>query len=272
MFNYMTKFGEPNVPKIAAHVAIVILVLVLLFGSLGTISAGDVGIETRLGAVVGTKSPGLYFKLPFVESVTEMDVQTQKENVDKISAASQDLQEVTTSVAINYHLEPTKAAEIYRNIGTDYAVRVIDPAIQESVKANTANYTAEQLITQRELVRQGVIDLLSQKMAQFGIQVDAVNMTDFQFSPDFTAAIESKVTAVQNAEAAKNKLAQVQYEAEQTVATAEGQAKAIQIQAQAINSQGGTDYVQLQAIAKWDGHLPAQMIPGATVPFLNLSK
>lgn len=254
MFNYLDKDGDVRPFKVVGHVFLLIVVLIVVLGSFGTISAGGIGIETRWNAVVGTKGPGLYFKLPLVEGVTEMDVQTQKENVDKISAASQDLQEVTTSVAINYHLEPSKAGEIYKNIGVDYASRVIDPAIQESVKANTANYTAEQLITQRELVRQGVIDLLSKKMTQFGIQVDAVNMTDFQFSPDFTAAIESKVTAVQNAEAAKNKLAQVQYEAQQTVATAEGQAKAIQIQAQAINSQGGADYVALQKIAKWDGH------------------
>lgn len=251
---FTTANGTLKVGKLAAYVVGGIIIVITLFGTFGTIGAGNVGIETRLGAVVGTKEPGLYFKLPFIEHVISMDVQTQKEAVTAVEAASQDLQTVTTDVAINYHLEGGKAAAIYQNIGTDYAARVIDPAIQESVKANTAKYTAEQLITQREAVRQGIIDLLTQKMQQFGIMVDAINITNFTFSPDFTKAIEAKVTAVQNAEAAKNKLAQVQYEAQQTVAKAQGDAEAIKISAQAINSQGGADYVELQRIKAWDGH------------------
>ncbi len=254
------------------HGILLLVAITVVFGSFGTIGAGNVGIETRMGAVVATKQPGLYFKLPLIESVVGMDVQTQKEEVKAVEAASQDLQTVTSDVAINYHLEGDKAAAIYQNIGINYAARVIDPAIQESVKANTAKYTAEQLITQREAVRQGIFDLLTQKMAQFGILVDAINITNFTFSGDFTHAIEQKVTAVQNAEAAKNKLAQVQYEADQAVATAKGQAEAIRIQAQAINSQGGADYVMLQAIKQWDGHMPQYKIPGAATPILDLRK
>ncbi len=253
MFNYFDNSGDPRGVKMALHGVGFLILIILAFGSFGTIGAGAVGVETTLGAVVGTKSPGLYFKLPIIEGVVSMDTQTQKEEVKAVSAASQDLQEVTTDVAINYHLEPSKAAAIYQNIGTDYASRVIDPAIQESVKANTAKYTAEQLITQREAVRQGIIDLLTGKMAQFGVMVDAINITDFKFSADFTTAIEAKVTAVQNAEASKNKLAQVQYEAQQTIAKAQGDAEAIRISAQAINSQGGADYVELQRIKAWDG-------------------
>lgn len=269
---YTNEKGDLKIVKVATHAILGLIVFSVILGSFGTIGAGGVGVETRLGAVVATKQPGLYFKLPLIEQVIQMDVQTQKEEVKSVSAASQDLQEVTTDVAINYHLEGSKAATIYQNIGTDYASRVIDPAIQESVKANTAKYTAEQLITQRETVRQGIIDLLTQKLSQFGVQVDAVNITDFKFSADFTKAIETKVTAVQNAEAAKNKLAQVKYEADQTIAKAQGDAEAIRIQAQAINSQGGADYVALQAIKAWDGHLPQYMIPGASTPILDLRK
>ncbi len=140
------------------------------------------------------------------------------------------------------------------------------------MKANTAKYTAEQLITKREDVRAGIIALLTDKMKPFGVTVDAVNITNFDFSPQFNTAIEAKVTAEQNALAAKNKLDQVQYEAQQRVAQADGEAKAIAIQAQAINSQGGASYVQLKAIEKWDGKLPTQFIPGQSVPFLNLNK
>jgi len=250
---------------------IIVLALVVIFSSVGTVGAGEIGVKTRFGAVAGSVGPGLYFKLPFVEGMTIMDTQTQKEQV-KASAASNDLQTVTAEVAVNFHVNPKDAKVIYATIGADYQSRVIDPAIQESVKSVTANYTAEQLVTEREKVRDEITALLTTKLTAYGINVDSLNIVNFDFSDTFNAAIEAKVTAEQNALAAKNKLDQVKFEAEQTVATAEAQAKAIQIQAQAINSQGGADYVQLQAVNKWDGHLPTQMTPNGAVPFLNLSK
>ncbi len=257
--------------KIVTLSVIGFVVLVLLLGSFGTISAGNVGVKTQFGKVLGTVQPGLYVKIPFIQHVTSMDVQTQKDQTDA-TAASNDLQSVTATVAVNYHVEPQDASTIYQNIGADYADRVISPAIQESVKSVTANYTAEQLITEREKVREDIITLLTNKLQVYGVQTDSLNIVNFAFSDQFNTAIEAKVTAQQNALAAQNKLQQVQFEAQQTIATAEAQAKAIQIQAQAINSQGGSDYVQLQAIKQWDGKLPAQMVPGATVPFINLTK
>lgn len=249
---------------------IAVIALVLLFGSFGTVSAGHIGVKTRFGQVVGQVQPGLYVKAPFVESIIVMNVQTQKEAVTSVEAASQDLQTVSTDVTVNYHLDPKDASAIYQSIGTDYASKVIDPAIQESVKATTAKYTAEQLITNREQVRDDIVTLLTKKFQQFSLQLDTLNITNFNFSAQFNTAIEAKVTAEQNALAAKNKLDQVNYEAQQTVATAKAQAEAIQIQAQAINSQGGADYVSLQAIKAWDGHLPQYMIPGSTLPFITI--
>lgn len=269
MFNYTDKDGNARLGKIIGQIVLALIVIMLFFGSFGTISAGNVGVKTRFSKVVGTVQPGLYFKVPFIEHITQMDVQTQKDQTDA-TAASNDLQSVTATVAVNYHVEPQDAATIFQNIGADYAERVISPAIQESVKSVTANFTAEQLITQREKVRDGILALLTTKLQTYGVQTDSLNIVNFAFSNQFNVAIESKVTAQQNALAAQNKLVQVQAEAQQTIATAEAQAKAIQIQAQAINSQGGADYVQLQAIKAWDGHLPTQMIPGATVPFINL--
>ncbi len=272
---YTDKNGDPKVGKIVAHIIIGFLVLVIglpaIFGSFGTISAGNVGVKTRFGKVTGTVQPGLYFKAPFIDHVTEMDVQTQKDQADA-TAASNDLQAVTATVAVNYHVEPQDASTIFANVGADYADRIISPAIQESVKSVTANYTAEQLITEREKVRDGILVLLTTKLQTYGVQTDSLNIVNFAFSEQFNQAIEAKVTAQQNALAAQNKLQQVQFEAEQTIATAKAQAQAIAIQAQAINNTGGADYVQLQAIQKWNGVLPAQMIPGSTVPFINLTK
>lgn len=275
MFNYKDKEGELRIGKIIGHVITVIAVIILVFSTLGTVPAGYIGVRTRFGAVKGVVSPGLYTQVPFIENVVLMDTQTQKEQVDA-TAASNDLQQVTATVAINFHVNPQDAGQIYQTIGADYQSRVIDPAIQESIKSITANYTAEQLITQREKAREEILALLTTKMQTFGVNADSLNIVDFKFSETFNTAIEAKVTAQQNALAAQNKLAQVQYEAQQTVATAKAQAEAIQIQAQAINSQGGADYVQLQAIKAWDGHGCTSNCFGAgtqmPVPFLNVTK
>ena len=275
MFNYITKdsngYDHVRVGKVITHIVLAIIILIIIFGSFGTISAGDRGVKVHFGKVVGMVQPGLYFKAPIIEGVISMDVQTQKEAVTGVQAASQDLQTVKTDVTVNYHMEPQDVATMYQNVGLDYASRLIDPAIQESVKATTAKYTAEQLITHREQVRDDVIALLTSKFDQFNLKLDTVNITNFDFSATFNTAIEAKVTAQQNALAAENKLKQVQFEAQQTITSAEAQAKAIQIQAQAINSQGGADYVALQAISKWDGKLPVQMIPGSSVPFINVN-
>ena len=253
------------------NIGIGFVLLVLLFGSLGTVGAGERGVKTRFSNVVGEVTPGLYFKLPFIEHIEKMDVQTQKEQTIA-AAASADLQNVSTEVAVNYNIEPTAVRDLFITIGTDYKIRIIDPAIQEVVKAVTASYTAEELITKRPAVTDAIKTQLTERLEANHIIVSAVSIVNFNFSEQFNQAIEAKVTAEQNALAAKNKLDQVKYEAAQTVTTAQAQAQAIQIQAQAIQQQGGANYVQLQAVNKWDGHLPTQMIPGATLPFINLTR
>lgn len=270
---FSNKDGDPSPLKIAIAVILGIVFIILLdifFSSFGTVPAGNIGVQTRFDKVIGTIQPGLYLQIPWVESVALMDIQTQKDQADA-TAASNDLQAVTASVAVNYHVESQDAVTIFSNIGPDYADRVISPAIQEAVKSVTANYTAEQLISQREKVRGDMIELLSTKLQAYGVKTDSVNIVNFAFSDQFNKAIEAKVTAEQDALAAKNKLAQVQYEAEQSVTSAKAQAEAIQIQAQAINSQGGADYVNLQAVKQWDGHLPTTFVPGSALPFLNIN-
>ncbi len=271
---WMKADGDPKIAKMVAW-GILLMVLVFIVGAIwptGTIGAGSRGVVLNWGAATGgVKEPGLYFRIPFQQHVVEMNVQIQKEQVTA-EAASHDLQTVHADVALNYHLNSDHVVDIYKSVGEDYKVKIIDPAIQEAVKAVTANYTAEELITKREQVRSDIKSSLTDKLSQRDLTVDEFNVINFDFSPQFNAAIESKVTAEQNALAAKNKLDQVQYEAQQRVAQADGEAKAIAIQAAAIQSQGGASYVQLQAIQKWDGHLPTQMIPGSTVPFINLTK
>lgn len=258
-----------NIIKVVAYSVIALIILIVIFGSFGTVGAGERGVKTRFSNVVGEVQPGLYFKMPFIEHVAKTDIQTQKVQQDT-TAASSDLQDVKATIAVNFNIDPAKVISIYRDIGSDYQDIVIDPAIQETVKAITAKYTAEQLVTEREQVRQGIVDALVTKLQPTGLQVTQVAIVNFAFSAQFNAAIEAKVTAEQNALAAKNKLDQVTYEGQQTIVSAKAQAEAIQIQAQAINSQGGADYVQLQAIKAWKGEVPQYMMSGAVVPFINL--
>lgn len=267
---FKNQDGSLSVPKIVGWSVGGIVFLVLCFGSWGTVRAGERGVRLQFGAVVGQVSEGFYFKMPLIQKVVRMDTKVQKDEVEA-SAASKDLQTVSSKVAVNFNLSPDSVAKIYKDVGVEYKIRLIDPALQESVKAATAKYTAEELVTKREVVREEIKNILAEKMFPYGILIDQFNIVNFDFSPSFNEAIEAKVTAEQQALAAKNKLEQIKFEAEQRVTTATAEAKAIQIQAAAITQQGGAEYVNLKAIEKWNGILPQYML-GNTTPFINLNK
>lgn len=256
---------------------VALIALILLFSSFGTVAAGERGIKTRFGAAVGIKEQGLYFKLPFVEKVHIMDVKTQTiryELEEPLYASSKDLQDVKIAVVANYHLDTKSVMNVYQQYGSSQAYEsdVIRPIVRDTVKSVASQYTAEDLVVKRTDFNDKVTQALVAKLNSRGVLIENVNITNFEFSKAFNEAIEAKVTAVQNAEAAKNKLEQVKFEAQQQIETARAEAESIRIQAQAVTQQGGKDYVQLKAIEKWNGMLPQQMIPGATVPFINLTK
>lgn len=248
------------------------IVLFLIINPFVFVTAGQRGVVMNWGAVSDTVlGEGAHWRAPIVQSVKMIDVRTQKEQVDS-SAASKDLQTVNAKVVLNYHVMPEKVNLLWQKIGADYKDRIIDPAVQEAVKSTTAKYTAEELITKRENVKDEIKTALTARLTNEYIAVDEFSIVDFNFSESFNKAIEAKQTAVQQALQAENDLRRIKVEAEQRVAQAKAEAEAIKIQAEAVTQQGGKNYVQLQAIMKWDGKLPGQMIPGATVPFINLTK
>lgn len=275
LYSEEKKFVKKAVLGVAGSIGF-IFILVVIFGSFGTVGAGERGVKTSFNAVTGEILPeGLYFKIPFVEKVIKVDVKTQKEE-SSASAASKDLQTVSAKIAINYSLHHGSVARLYQEVGTDYKMRIIDPAVQESVKAATAKFTAEELITKREQVKEQIKEALVDRLSPSGINVEQFSIIDFDFSKSFNEAIESKVTAEQNALAAKNNLAKVQYEGEQRIAQAKAEAEAIRLQSSAASSDNYIKLkaleVELKALEKWNGQLPAQMIPNATLPFINLNK
>ena len=217
---------------------------------------------------------GLNFIIPFVQNIELMNVQLQKAESSE-DTATKDLQQVTTTVAVNFRLNPNMVNQIYSDLRHDYVSRVIKPNIEESLKAATALYTAEELISKRTEVKSALDDILAERLLLFNIEVVSVSLTDFQFSPSFKAAIEAKVTAEQQALEAKNKLEQIRYEAQQqiiqaealknaTIAIALGDAQAVIIEADAtaaaievITSQMTAEYAQYLWLTQWDGKLPA---------------
>lgn len=258
---------------------IVLLVAIVLFlltfkalNPIVIIPAGNRGVILNFGAVSDKiLGEGLSFRIPIIQVVKKLDVRIQKDSV-KANAASRDLQDLYTTIALNYHLDPSHVNELYQKIGTDYKDRIIDPAIQEAVKASTAKYTAEEAVTKRAEVKDAIKNLVYERLRKEYILVDEVSITDFSFSSAFNKAIEEKVTAEQEALQAKNVLEKVKFQADQRIAQAKAEAEAIRIQVESISKQGGQSYVQMKAIEKWNGKLPVQMIPNATVPFLDLNQ
>lgn len=274
MISKMKRKGEAEITLgyvgITALVIIGIVLLVIVTSSFYTVQAGEKAIVLRFGDPQPIAyDAGLHFKFPIIDRVVHIDIKTLKYEA-LASAASQDLQTVSTNVAVNYHLSQDSVITLYREIGLDYTDKIIQPAVQEVVKSVTAKYTAEQLITKRAEVKDAIDAKLRERLIGSNIIVETISITNFDFSSSFNAAIEAKVTTEQNALAAKNKLAQVEYEAQQRIAQAEGEARAIKIQAEAIQSQGGKEYVQLQAISKWDGKLPQYNL-GSTTPFIDIT-
>lgn len=252
---------------------IIIFFLVISLMPFTIVSAGERAVVLHFGKVDRVLSEGVHWVTPWVESIETLDVRTQKEEV-VANSASKDLQTVTTKVALNYNLDAEQVGELWASIGKDYKARVIDPSIQEAVKAATAKYTAEELITKRELVRDDMRNALIERLSKDNIHVSEVSIVDFDFSAGFNASIEAKVKAEQDALTAKNKLEQVKFEAEQRVATAEAEARSIRLQSDAANNEKYISLkqleVQLEFAKRWNGVLPQNLYGSAPIPFLQL--
>lgn len=264
----MNNKGQAGALLGGALIGLVLIVsLIVLFGTFYVIDAGERGILLTWGNPdMNPKTEGIHFKIPIAQSIVKMEIKTQKYEADA-SASSKDLQTVTSKIATNYRLESSSVPTLFKEVGIDYQGRVIQPLEQEVVKAVTARYTAEELITKREEVRQEIKVALHDRLLPRGIIVEEVSIIDFDFSESFNQAIEEKVTAEQNALTAKNKLEQIKYEADQAIISARGKAEAQRIEGEALRA--NPEVIELRAIEKWDGRLPT--ITGGAIPFINLN-
>lgn len=267
----MTEFNVSRVVKLLAGLVLGVFLLSAGCASVVTVPSGSVGVVTRFAATTGgLLSPGgPYFVTPFVSDVELMDTQTHAHTV-RAGAASKDLQNVTTDVTVNYALASTGAVRMFNDMRRDYVARILVPSLQEAIKSTTARYNAEELVTLREKVRSEIATTIQERLARHDILIDQVSITDFNFDPEYAKAIEQKQVAQQDALAAENRVRVAKANADSRIATARGEAEAIRISAEAIQSKGGAEYVNLKAIEKWDGTLPQWMGGGAPVPFVNV--
>jgi len=262
--NEMENNNKRNI-GLGCGALLIVVVFVLLLLSIFTVPAGRVGVVTRWGAVNRVAYPGLGFKIPIVESVKKMDVRTVKNQVDA-AAASKDLQVVTAIIAVNYHLDGAYATNVYQGVGMNYDEVLIDPAVQNTFKAVTAKFTAEELITKRAEVSSLAQKALEEEMLAYHIIVENFNIINFDFSPEYNKAIEDKQVAQQSVQTAQQNLARTRVEAESRVVEAQGQADA---QA-ALKNTGALspEYLQYLALTKWNGVLP---VVTSGTPFIDVS-
>lgn len=242
-----------------------VLVLLVITSWFKVVSPGERGVKVTLWKVSPVElNEWLHWKIPLIQTIKPMSIQVQKlETIS--SSASKDLQSVQTDMALNYNLKPWNIVGMYQNIWDEkiIATKIIDPAIQESVKAATAQFTAEELISKRPEVNKVMHDLLVSKLDSLGVKVVAVNIVNFQFSDAFDLAIEAKVKAEQEALTEKNKLEQIKFQAQQRVETAKWDAESILVKAKAeaegnkIVSESLTEQlVKYRGLEAWDGVLP----------------
>lgn len=251
-------------PKHITFFLIVLVAIILLGSSISVIGAGEIGIVTRLGEVNRVADSGLMFRVPFIEKVIKMDTRIQKEEV-KASAVTQDLQDVDASLALNYSINKETALKLYKEVGTTYTENIINPVLQESFKAGTANYTAEGLVTNRSEAKESILGVVKDRLSGYGIIVADLNIVNLDFSEAFNQAIEEKAIAQQQVEKAKQELEREKIEAEKKITAAKADAEAQRLQQETL-----TDLmVKKIYIEKWSGQMP-QVVSGDSGVLLNL--
>lgn len=241
-----------NVPKIILFIILGLFLLIILFGSIRTIKSGEVGIKVRFGKITNTNlEEGINFKMPLIEKIIKMNIRVQKAEIETESS-SKDLQLVNMKLAVNYKINAEKATNLYKNVGTKYEDIILQPAIQESIKAVTSKYTAEELITKRNEVSIASMEELNNKVKKYGIIIDNFNITNFNFSAEFNKAIEEKQVAEQKVLTAKQELEKEKIESEKKLVKAKAEKEANELKQKSLTD----NIIKEKFIDKWNGELP----------------
>lgn len=251
---------------------VVLLAIITLFNSFKSVPTGYVGVKTQFGKVQDdVLQEGLNGKVPFIEKIVLIDCRTKKVEVTSESS-SKDMQTVNVTIAVNYNVGKDTANKLYKEVGTDYENIIISPAILESIKAITAQYTAEELITKRAEVSAMIQEALHNKVENRGFSITEFNVTNIDFSEAFDQAIEAKAVKQQEVETAKAELEKQKIQNEKEISVAEKDAKVMELQnAQITDKTLRLKELEIKEkmINKWSGNFPTTMMGDDTNALFN---
>jgi len=269
-----SKSAKSILKLIIPIIILVILLTVVIIDGYVIVEPGYRGVIVTLGKVSPkVLDEGFHFKLPFIQEIIPMDVKVQKAQSEE-TASSKDLQTVNAIIAVNYRLNPEMVHKLYEDLRLSYKEIIVEPAIAESLKSVTAQFTAEELISKRSEVSSKVKEALGKKLSNYYMILNEINITEFKFSDEFNAAIEQKQIAEQQALKANLDLQRIRIEAQQLIEQAKAQAEALKIQKDVVTPELvelRKVEAQLEAIKKWDGKLPSVTGSGA-VPFIDINE
>lgn len=232
------------------------------------VNAGERGVVMQFGKVQDrVLDEGIHWVVPMVTTVRRVSVRVQKTDVNA-AAASRDLQDVTTNVAVNWHVDPVRVNRVFQRVGdVDTIVSsIINPAVSEVVKAAIARRPVENILQERVLLKNEIDAALAERLEPYGVLVDDVSLVDFSFSPEFNAAIEAKQVAEQEAQQAAFRAQQAEQEAQSEINRAKGRAEAQRL----LRANLTQEILQERAIEKWDGRFPTVMTGEGSLPFINI--
>jgi regulator of protease activity HflC (stomatin/prohibitin superfamily) len=262
------RYAGPGIGLGVVGIAALFVLIIAIFGSFTQVGVGEVGIVKHFGAIdtehPDVFDPGIHTKVPFRDDVVIFDTRIQKEQVES-SAASKDGVTIHSTITINFHIEAAKAPLILQNIGSNYKERIIDQQIQQAFKDVTAQYAGLELIQKREEVALKAKAVLKDKLAPYYIVVDEFTIPNYEFPKEFNDAILATQVANQQNLQAKQLQEKARTEAETALIVAQGLANAQKAQATTLTP----EYLQLQAINKWNGQLPQYLTPNTPLPFIG---
>lgn len=265
----MAQQTEFNKKSLATPVMVTLLVIcfIVLCNPIAIVGVGERGVKVTLGKVSPQSyTEGIHLITPFISKIKNMDVKTQKTYIET-DLYTKDIQQAKISYVINYNLQPQNAHNMYREVGTGYVDNILMPVVEGTIKDVIGRWNAQDLVANRESATVDILGKLQKQLAPRYINVTGFQITDINYSGGFERAIESKVTAEQEALKAKNRTVQIQEEAKQKLISAEAEAKSMQIRATALTQNKAL--VEYEAVQKWDGKLPEYML-GGSVPFINV--
>jgi len=257
----------------AIGIAIAVIALILGLNSYVIIQPGYAGIPQILGKVQEQEVflEGFHFKWPLVESVQVYDTRIQK-HLFPGTALTSDLQPLNADFVLNYRIRPDALVTIRRELGSleNIADQLVGPQTEEAFKTAAASRTAEASVTERPALKADFDHFVTSRLARYGIEVIDTAVVNIAFTEDFTAAVERKQVAEQDAQRAIYTAQQAEQQANARIAIARGEAESQRLQAESLKSPGGALVLQREAIEKWDGHFPQVMGGEGALPFINI--